>query len=158
MAAWIGASDPVVADLDAEHLVVHIRPDLSAPGVRVLDDVRKRLGHDEVRAGLDLRREPLGRDIHLNRKVEPRHERVDAGPQAAAREGRGKDAVCQLAQLRVAALRVLERLVDERSGLSVLLSERLLSELERDDRVHQALLCAVVQIAHDAAAGLVRLR
>ena len=51
--------------------------------------------------------------------------------------------------------RVLERLADERLRLSVLLAERSLSELERDDGVHQALLRAVVQIAHHAAAGLV---
>ena len=49
-----------------------------------------------------------------NRQVEPRHDRVDAGPQAAAREHRGKDPVRQLAQLRVALLGVLERLADER--------------------------------------------
>ena len=124
-------------------------------GVRVLDDVRERLGHDEVRARLDLGGKPLGRDIDPNRQVEPCHDRVDAGPEAAAGERWGQDPVCQLAQLAVALLRVFERLAEERLGLSVFVPERSLSQLERHDRVHQPLLRAVVQIPHDPAAGLV---
>ncbi len=63
--------------------------------------------------------------------------------------------MCQLAQLRVALLGLLERLADERLRLCVVLSERSLSELQRHDGVHQPLLRAVVQVAHHAAAGLV---
>src|SRR5215211_3585695 len=63
----IGASDPVVLNLDVEHPVLHRRHRLGGSGVRVLDDVGERLGHDEVRARLDLRREPLGRNVHVNR-------------------------------------------------------------------------------------------
>jgi hypothetical protein len=58
--------------------------------------------------------------------------------QAAAREDRRKDAVCRLAQLRNAPLRVIERLADERFGLSLLLVEPSLSQFERDHGVHQA--------------------
>ena len=65
--ARIGASDAVVANLDAERPIVHACADLGLPGVRVLDDVGERLGDDEVGARLDLRREPLGRQIDLNR-------------------------------------------------------------------------------------------
>jgi hypothetical protein len=95
------------------------------------------------------------RNIDSNRQVEPRRELVDAGSEAAVREDRGKDSVCQLAQFRVALLRVLERFAEERLRLFVSVSERSLSELERDDGVHQSLLRAVVQVAHHAAAGLV---
>ena len=63
--------------------------------------------------------------------------------------------MCQLAQLAVALLRLLERLAEERLGLSVFVPERSLSQLGRHDRVHQPLLRAVVQIPHHAAAGLV---
>ena len=82
------------------------------PGVRVLDDVCQRFGHDEVRARLDLGRKPLGRDIDSNRQVEPCHDRVDAGPEATVGEHCGQDPVCQLAQLAVALLRLLERLAE----------------------------------------------
>ena len=41
------------------------------------------------------------------------------------------------------------------SALPSLSSERPLRELQRDDRVHEPLLRAVVQVAHDAAARLV---
>ncbi len=61
----------------------------------------------------------------------------------------------KLPQLRIALPRVLERLANERRCLFVARLERLLSERERDDRVHQSLLRAVVQIAHHAAALLV---
>jgi len=63
----IGTSDAVVANLDSQRPVRHSRPYLGARGIRVLDDVRQRLGHNEVRTRLDPRREPPGRDIDLNR-------------------------------------------------------------------------------------------
>jgi hypothetical protein len=118
----------------------------------VLDDVRHRLRHDEVRARLDLGREPLGRNIDSNRQVQPRHHCADAGPEAAAREDRGEDPVCQLTQLHVALRGVLERLADQRLRLLVSLPKRSLCELQRDDGVDQPLLRAVVEVAHDATA------
>ena len=90
-----------------------------------------------------------------NRQIEPCHHRVDAGSEATVGEHCGQDPVCELAQLAVALLRLFERLAEERLGLSVFVPERLLSQLERHDRVHQPLLRAVVQIPHDPAAGLV---
>jgi hypothetical protein len=99
-----------------------------------------------------------GRDIDCDREVEPCHDRVDACPQAAVREGARKDSVREFAKLRVAPLRVLERLADERVRRSVVLSECLRCELQRDDRVHQPLLRAVVQVAHHTTAGLVARR
>jgi len=60
-------TDPVVANLHVKHPVIHERPDLGTHGLRVLDDIRERLGDDEVRASFDVRREPLRRNIDLNR-------------------------------------------------------------------------------------------
>ena len=53
----------------------------------------------------------------------------------------------QLAQLGVAQLGVVERLADERLGLSISALERSLSELQRHDGMHQPLLRSVVQVA-----------
>ena len=114
VAVGIGAADAVVADLDAQRPVVHPRAYLGALGVRVLDDVGERLGDDEVRARLDLRRAAARPARRPDRQVEPRDDRVDARPQPAAREDRREDPVRQLAQLGVALLRLLERLADER--------------------------------------------
>ena len=61
----------------------------------------------------------------------------------------------ELAQLVGGALRVLERLGHERRSVSGVALERLLGQLERDDGVDEALLCAVVQVAHDASPLLV---
>ena len=67
MTVEIGTAYPVVTDIDVKHAIVHERPDFGMSSVRMLDDVRERLGHDEVRASLDLLREPLRRNIDLNR-------------------------------------------------------------------------------------------
>ena len=72
-------------------------------------------------------------------------------------ESRGKDAVSELAQLRVAALGVLQRLVDEPLRRSFSARERTLSQLQRHDRMDQPLLRAVVEVAHDAPPCLIRL-
>jgi hypothetical protein len=56
------------------------------------------------------------------------------------------------AQLDVRRLRILKPLVDEPAGGLRLQLERLGRQLQRDDRVHHPLLCAVVQIANDAPA------
>ena len=75
--------------------------------------------------------------------------------QAAARQDRRQDPVGQLAQLGVALLRVVERLGEQRLRLLASVAERPLRELERDDRVDQALLGAVVEVADDPPARLV---
>jgi hypothetical protein len=64
--------------------------------------------------------------------------------------------VGQLAQLGVGTLAVHERLVDQRRSRRVCAHERAARELERDHRVHEALLRAVVQVAHDPSALCVR--
>jgi hypothetical protein len=43
---------------------------------------------------------------------------------------------------------VRERRIDERPRVSVAAAQRVLGQLERHDRMHQALVCAVVQVTH----------
>ena len=64
------------------------------------------------------------------------------------------EAVCQLARFVEPALGALERLTDELRDLPAVV-ERLLGELEREDRVYEPLLSAVVQVSPDAPACLV---
>jgi hypothetical protein len=70
----IRTSDPVVANLDVQHPVVH----------------GERLGHDEVRTRLDLGRQPLGRHITRSSRTSIRRapfstrERASAGFAAKA--------------------------------------------------------------------------
>jgi hypothetical protein len=63
--------------------------------------------------------------------------------------------VCQLAQLPVGGLGGLLRFGHERPGVLRVAVERAERELQREDRVHEALLRAIVQVAHHAAPSLV---
>ena len=109
----IGAADPVVANLGAEHAVLDGDADFRARRLRVLDRVGEGLRHDEVRTRLDLRGEPLMRDVHVDGHVEAGRDRAERGVQAAAGEGDGVHPVCQLADVLVSLLDRLERLADE---------------------------------------------
>ena len=102
VAARIGTADPVVAHLQLQHAVRDRRGHRCGSGARVLDDVRERLSDDEVRVGLDLRRQALGRDIHGDGQVEPLDDRVDGAAKPGAREIRGQDSVGQLTQSSLA--------------------------------------------------------
>jgi hypothetical protein len=113
----------------------------------LLDDVRQRVGHDEVRARLDGRREPHGRDVDLDGQIEPARERADAGRQATAQQDGRKDAV--------RLLRHPERIRDERLGPRGIPPDRTLRQLHRHDGVDQALLRSVVQVSDHAASRLV---
>jgi hypothetical protein len=63
--------------------------------------------------------------------------------------------VGELAQLLVALRGVSERVGDEQLRASVVLAQRALRELQRDDGVHEPLLGAVVEVAHQPAPGVV---
>ena len=65
------------------------------------------------------------------------------------------DAASQLAQLVVCALGALERQLDELRGVLGAVAKLLLGELEREDRAHEPLLGAVVQVPFDAPARLI---
>ena len=64
------------------------------------------------------------------------------------------DALRQLPRLRDRLVSVLERFVDQLRRRPVV-GQRAARELERDDRVHEPLLGAVVQVALDPAARIV---
>ena len=68
---------------------------------------------------------------------------------------RGEDPVGEIAQLRVGALGMLERLVEELDRRPGGIAEAAPRELQRDERVHEALLGSVVQVALEASARLV---
>lgn len=125
--ARISTADTVGADLDPEDPVLPIRLDLGAVGMCVLHDIGKRSGHDEVGAGFDLRRKPLTRDVDLNGKIQPGHDRADAIVQSALGEDGGKDPVSKLAKLGVASLGVRERLDDQRFRLFPCLAQALVA-------------------------------
>ena len=65
------------------------------------------------------------------------------------------NAARELAQLLVRALDVFDRLLDEVRGVSGTVGEGLPDHLEAEDRVHEPLLSAVVQVAFDPLPGLV---
>ena len=85
--------------------------------VRVARDVRDRLGDDEVRGGLDRRRQPLvrhGRD--LDRQRHPLRERLQRRAQPAVGQHRRMDAARELAQLADRVVEVLRRAVEQLAG------------------------------------------
>ena len=120
--------------------------------LRVLADVRERLGDDEVRRALDGRRRPsveVDRDAHVQRR--PARERRDRRLEPAVGEHRRVDAARQVAQL-------LERLARAAAGVGEQLARRLgvggellLGHAEAHAERDEARLRAVVQVALDAA-------
>ena len=124
-------------------------------GASVFGDVGERLGDDEVGGRLDRGREPAHGHVDLDRHRHPRRQRVHAGAQPAPGEDRWEDAVGELAQLGRRLLGVVERLGQQAGELLLLVLQGAACQLERDDRVDQPLLRAVVQIANHAPALLV---
>ena len=150
-----GAAGTVVSYGDAQGPVLDAHADLRALRTGVLDDVRQRLGHDEVGGRLHHGRQPADRHIGGDRQRHPRHEHLHARAQAAGPERRGQDPLRQVAQLVVRPSRVFERLGQERLRSLVTLLMRPRRELQRDDRVHESLLRPVVEVTDDTPALLV---
>ena len=157
MTRGVGPTDAVVPDVHLEHVVLDRCRHLGVGSARVFHDVGQGLGDDEIRARLYLGGKPRGPKIDLHWQVEPLHEGVDPCPEPVMRENRGKDAVCELAQFRDAPLGVPQRIADEPLRVTVARLERILSELQRHDRMDEPLLGAVVEVSHHAPSRLVRL-
>ena len=151
----VGAADAVVANLQPERAAIDPAADRGAGGAGVLDDVRQRLGDDEVGGRLERRGQPLGGTSTSTGRAKRLDDRLDAGAEAAAAERRGQDAAREVAQLGGRALGVLERLVDERGAPGRRRRRAPPGELERDDGVHEPLLRAVVDVALEPPARLV---
>ena len=65
----VGPADADVPNVHVQRAVLHPSGHLGVAGVRVLHDVGQRLGHDEVRARLDVGGKPRGRKIDLHGQV-----------------------------------------------------------------------------------------
>ena len=124
-------------------------------GAGVFGDVGQRFGDDEVGGRLERGGEPADRHVGLHGHGHPRRKRGHSRAQPTAGEGGGEDAVGELAQLHRRLLGVVERLGHQAGEVVLLVRQGLLGELERDDRVDQPLLRAVVQIANHAPALVV---
>ncbi len=85
--------------------------------VRVLDDVRERLGGDVVRSRLDRGREALGGHVDVDRERRAQHERLERRPQATVGEDVGMQASRQLPEL-LERLGSSARAVEDLRGLS----------------------------------------
>ena len=145
--AGLRAADAVVADVD--HGVAVLAPDLDAGvrRVRVLGDVRQRLGDDEVGRRLHRAGQALGeRAVEFDGHRGAAGQRFERRVQSALGEHRGMDARGQIAQLLHRLLRVGERAVDELLGAVRVRVERLAGELELDHQRDEPLLGAVVQV------------
>jgi hypothetical protein len=86
----------------------------------VLDDVRQRLGDDEVRGHLDIAGQPprgQGGHVEVHRYHRRGDQRVDPGPQTAAGQSHRQDAVHDVAQFHSGPFGVLERLPHQIDGV-----------------------------------------
>ena len=123
-------------------------PGRRRPGV--LRDVRQRLGDQVVRGRFDRLGQPfIGNLVDLHDDRCPPRKHLDRRPQAAIREHRGVQASGQLAELVQCHGQLVARVSKDRpDGDRVGLELRSASRKTADG--HQALLCAVVEIALEA--------
>jgi hypothetical protein len=87
----------------------------------------------------------------LDRHWHPRSQRVHSRAQPTLGEDRWEEAVRELAQLGHRLLGLVEHLGQQGGGILLLVLEGAVCELERDDRVDQPLLRAVVQVSASPA-------
>ena len=150
--ARVGAADPVVGDRHDEPPVLAAHVDRGVRRVRVARDVRDRLGDDEVRRGLDRRRQPLVRHGgDLDRQRHPLRQRLQRRPEPAIGEHRRMDPARELAQLADRLVEVLRRAVEQLPGrLRIVVHARARQPQAQRER-DEPLLRAVVQVALDLA-------
>ena len=120
------------------------------------DDVGQSLGNDEVGGRLHIGRKPLHRDAVFDGHLHAGSERVDPRAKPAAGQDRREDAMHELPQLVGGLLGVLERLRYQRRGVAGFMLQCPARHLQRDDRVNEALLSAVVQVPNHPPALFVR--
>jgi hypothetical protein len=153
------AARAIVAYLDAQDAAIDAYRDRGTPRPGVFGDVRQCLRDHEVRGGLDRRRKPADGDSDVDGQRGPLRQRLHGGAHPTPRQDCGHDPLRELAYLAGCVLGLFERLADQLADrVEVARVRRALRQLERHDRVDEPLLCAVVQIAHDAPALAVRRR
>ena len=140
-----GAADAVVANLNPQPALLDTRAHLDALRARVFRDVGERLRDDKVGGGLDSGGKAANGHAGVDRHRRSRGKCLHSCAQPAAGENRRQDAVRELPQLDVRPLGLGEGLGQERRGVIALL-ERPVRQLQRDNRVDEALLRPVVQI------------
>ena len=146
----IGPADAVVAHQHAQAFAFPRQADLRLAGLRILGDVRERLGGDEVSGGLHLRLEPLGgHPADLDRHRSTRCERLQRRLEAMIAEHRRVDAAGELAQLLDRKLDLLAGLGDQLCGMRGRGPDLRLGEFKRHSDTDQALLRTVVQVTLD---------
>ena len=153
-AARVGSADTVVRHGDAEHAVRLGDLDPGGRCLRVLGDVRERLGDDVVRGGLGLGRIALVGRREFNRDRCPRCERLERRPQAAIREDGRVDSSGELAELRERLRQLLARAVEELRGAAGVRLDLRLDEAQRDRQGDKSLLRAVMKVPLERAPRL----
>jgi hypothetical protein len=123
----------------------------------VLADVREAFGDHEVRRRFDGAGQPLvGSGRHLYRHRRARGEVLERRRQPAVGEDRGMDAARQVAQLLQREVGLLPRAADQLHGGRVAVRGALLGHAQVQGERHEPLLSAVVEVALDAPALVVR--
>jgi hypothetical protein len=147
------AADPVVGDLGRQRAAGGPDRDRRARRAGVLGDVRERLGDGEVDRRLDRGCGPGARDPKLDRQRRAGRQPLERRGEPALAQDRGVEAVREVAQLG-----------EPLAELGARLGEQLLrgraagpggGAIEQERGEDEALLGAVVQVALEAAAGLV---
>jgi hypothetical protein len=122
----------------------------------VLGRVGDRLGGAEVQSRLDLGRQTILKTVgHDHRNCCARSERADGGADAVVGQQGGMDAVREVTQVAQSALQVLARAVQQGGGRVRVVEQACLGAAEGHQRADEGLLCAVVQVALEPAAGVV---
>src|SRR5262245_33026791 len=147
---FVGAADPVVADVDEQVSIGVVDLDADVRGVRVLADVGERLGGDEVGGGLDRGGEALGgrRDGDGDRC--PPAECLQGGAEAFVGEHRGVDAACERAELVEGAVELVFGFGEQRLELGGVGGVPA-RETQREPDPEQPLLRSVVEVSLEAA-------
>ena len=143
----IGGADAVVGDLDHDAAVDGGDADVHRSRLRVLDDVRDRLGDDVVRGRLDRRGQPLRGQVELDRQRRPRGQAFERRAQAAVGEHGGMDAARELAQLLERLRQLLARAHEQLVGRIRIARQLRLRQPQRQRERDQPLLRAVVEVA-----------
>jgi len=148
--------DPVIADADPNQPVEGVDLDLHHRGAGMLGHVRQRFGHDVVGGHLDpLGQPPLGSKLQLDRDRATAGQGPQGRPQAALGQDRRVDAAGELAQLLQRPIHAGGDPVQLGRQLLQPGRDRRLGGAELQGQRDQPLLGPVVQVALDAAAGLV---
>jgi hypothetical protein len=142
----IGSPDAVVVDVDDGASISPGDADADRRGVRVLRNVRERLGDEKVRSGLDRLSEAFIWDDERHRNRRTFGERPYGGSEALVREDRRVNAAGELAKLVERTAQLVLGLAEKLAGTVRLSADLGTGELESEPEAEKALLRAVVKV------------